>query len=204
MKPSKETNQEYDEEEEVEDGSCNRTPKMAEHRKGRMEENAEDEHLEGEDSAKIVEPCVGRNQEDDGVEEEEEDEEEEDDLSYTVPSNTSSLVELNLLIVVLSLFSASTEESLNGEERTKVRSPKNHEEKVAASRLQPRRREMNEFKVVGRQTPRMRFQTTIKDSRLVVLRLLLHKSYTPPLFRPKNKKVRPCLKTVLNITTLCR
>lgn len=123
-----------------------------------MEENAEDDLIEGEDTEKMVETCGGRNREDGGIKEEDEEE----------SSYSSSLIELNLLLVFLSLFSASAEESLNGEERTEVRRLNHHNETVSASRLQqPRVRKVGELKAVSRQTPPVRFQTTIQDSRLV-------------------------------------
>lgn len=153
VKPSREINcQEYDREEASEDGGS-----AAVDRQRRMEENAD----EG------VEPR-GEDDGDEEKEEEEEGAEKEEGFRDTAPSTASYLVELNLLIVVLSLLAEPTEDGLDDEQRTEARISTSHVEQAAASRLRPRRREMNEFKVLGRQTPRMRFQTTIKDSRSVL------------------------------------
>ncbi|KAK9279054.1 hypothetical protein L1049_012729 [Liquidambar formosana] len=77
--------------------------------------------------------------------------------------NKSFLRELNLIILVLSMLSLSTEDNLNFKEGEKTISVEDHEAEAYKSRLQSRRREINECNIQGRRTPR--FQTTIKDFR---------------------------------------
>ncbi|GLT46626.1 hypothetical protein SLA2020_203700 [Shorea laevis] len=79
-------------------------------------------------------------------------------------SNAMFLIELNLLLVVLSMFALSDEECVNldGKEKKGVR---DHEAKASVTRLQTRRREIN----VGKEKPvsrrSQRFQTRPKDFR---------------------------------------
>lgn len=77
--------------------------------------------------------------------------------------NSVFTAELDLLIVFLSLFSLSTEESLNSVEREPER---RKDGAKAIKRLQKKRQEIDEVKPVRRRT--QRFQTRIRDSRLVV------------------------------------
>lgn len=80
--------------------------------------------------------------------------------------NTTFLVELNLLIMVLSLFSLSSEDCLNCAEK-EMASFKDHELTANISRLQTRRQEMKEVKPAGRRA--QRFLPMIKDSRYVLI-----------------------------------
>ncbi|KAJ4831521.1 hypothetical protein Tsubulata_034040 [Turnera subulata] len=71
------------------------------------------------------------------------------------------LGELNLVIMVLSLLS---EDCLEGDEEKQVRSFKDYEAKVKASRtLQPRKREIHQGKFPGGQAHRL--QAMVKDCR---------------------------------------
>ncbi|KAB2595818.1 hypothetical protein D8674_031268 [Pyrus ussuriensis x Pyrus communis] len=91
---------------------------------------------------------------------EDRDEEHNDRPTPSQLPNSEFTAELNLLTVFLSLFSVSTDESLNSAERQ-------HEMKKdvakATKKLQINRRETDEVKPVRRQNQRCR--TSIRDSR---------------------------------------
>ncbi|GKU87981.1 hypothetical protein SLEP1_g2301 [Rubroshorea leprosula] len=86
------------------------------------------------------------------------------DCGDSLRSNASFLSELNLLVVFLSMFALSDEECMDfdGEEK---KSAGEHEAKAASvTKLQPKRREINDGKPLGRRRSQ-RFQTTPKDFR---------------------------------------
>ncbi|KAJ9188254.1 hypothetical protein P3X46_003626 [Hevea brasiliensis] len=96
----------------------------------------------------------------------EEDKEERESAACNVSEqpNSNFLVELNLLIMVLSLFSLSSGECLNCRQND-IKSIKDyeHEAKARISRLQTRRQEIHQVKHLGKQA--QRFQPAIKDCR---------------------------------------
>ncbi|KAJ6936873.1 hypothetical protein NC652_011533 [Populus alba x Populus x berolinensis] len=79
-------------------------------------------------------------------------------------ANPNLLLELNLLIMVLSLVnSLSPEDRLNYAERERGNFRDQEEQQACMSRLHPRRHDINEFKLAGRRA--QRFQQMIKDCR---------------------------------------
>ena len=96
----------------------------------------------------------------DEVQEDREMEQNEESLASQELPNSVFTAELDLLIVFLSLFSLSTEESLNSVEREPER---RKDGAKAIKRLQKKRQEIDEVKPVRRRT--QRFQTRIRDSR---------------------------------------
>lgn len=79
-------------------------------------------------------------------------------------ANPNFLLELNLLIMVLSLVnSLSSEDRLNYAERETGNFRDQEEQQACMSRLQSRRHDINEFKLAGRRA--QRFQQMIKDCR---------------------------------------
>ncbi|KAI5592115.1 hypothetical protein POPTR_004G151301v4 [Populus trichocarpa] len=79
-------------------------------------------------------------------------------------ANPNFLLELNLLIMVLSLVnSLSSEDCLNYAERETGNFRDQEEQQACMSRLHSRRHDINEFKLAGRRA--QRFQQMIKDCR---------------------------------------
>ncbi|KAL3597317.1 hypothetical protein D5086_008954 [Populus alba] len=79
-------------------------------------------------------------------------------------ANPNLLLELNLLIMVLSLVnSLSPEDRLNYAERERGNFRDQEEQQACMSRLHSRRHDINEFKLAGRRA--QRFQQMIKDCR---------------------------------------
>lgn len=112
----------------------------------------------------MAEPGKERDHEIDRVEEYEE--EQNDALSHSqLPSK--SLVELNMLLVTLSLFSFSIDECMEYEEREhnvkhQVAAPKTC---MSRPRLQTMNGNIHEPKFARRSSSSTRFQTTIRDIR---------------------------------------
>lgn len=113
--------------------------------------------------SKMAEPARVVDNKVDEVQEDREMEQNEESVASQELPNSVFTAELNLLIVFLSLFSLSTEESLNSVERE----PERRKDRAKAIKvLKKKRREIDEVKPVRRRT--QRFQTRIRDSRLVV------------------------------------
>ncbi|KAK7338023.1 hypothetical protein VNO77_18619 [Canavalia gladiata] len=83
--------------------------------------------------------------------------------SHSELPNTS-LAELNLLLVLLSLFYSSSDECIEYEESKKIIKDEVAVTKTCVSKLRTKRREKHEPKL-GRRTYSSRFQTTVRDSR---------------------------------------
>ncbi|KAI4328883.1 hypothetical protein L6164_021204 [Bauhinia variegata] len=80
-----------------------------------------------------------------------------DDHSESQLPNTSE-ADLNLLLVFLSLFSPPNEECIDSEENKQ-----SIQDEACISRLQTKRRQINEAKLVRR--PTQSFRTTVRDCR---------------------------------------
>lgn len=104
----------------------------------------------------------------DGVEEYEGDEEEEENgaLSHNSQLPNTSLAELNMLLVILSLFYFSTDDCMECEDQSEqiIKDNQVAVTKTCISRLGTKRREKHEPKL-GRRSFSSRFHTTIRDSR---------------------------------------
>ncbi|PQQ06192.1 uncharacterized protein Pyn_02881 [Prunus yedoensis var. nudiflora] len=110
--------------------------------------------------SKMAEPARVLDNKVDEVQEDREMEQHEESVASQELPNSVFTAELDLLIVFLSLFSLSTEESLNSVEREPER---RIDGAKAIKRLQKKRQEIDEVKPVRRRT--QRFQTRIRDSR---------------------------------------
>ncbi|CAL2241957.1 unnamed protein product [Prunus armeniaca] len=110
--------------------------------------------------SKMAEPARVLDNKVDEVQEDREMEQNEESVASQELPNSMFTAELNLLIVFLSLFSLSTEESLNSVERE----PERRKDGAKAIKvLKKKRREIDEVKPVRRRT--QRFQTRVRDSR---------------------------------------
>ncbi|XP_027353457.1 uncharacterized protein LOC113863889 [Abrus precatorius] len=92
-----------------------------------------------------------------------EEEQNNDALNHSQLPNTS-LAELNMLLVLLSLFYFSSDECMEYEEKEQITKDEVDVTKACISTLQTKRREKHEPKL-GKRPFSSRFQTTIKDSR---------------------------------------
>lgn len=117
----------------------------------------------------MAEPARVPDNEVDQVREDREERQNEKHTPSELP-NTESPAELNLLVVYLSLFSSlNSEQSLNLAKNEQERHKNGA--KASIKRLQNSRREMDEANPVRRRTTQ-RFNTTVRDSRLVSQQIL--------------------------------
>lgn len=117
----------------------------------------------------MAEPARVLDNEVDQVREDREERQNEKHTPSELP-NTDSPAELNLLVVFLSLFSSlNSEQSLNLAKNEQERHKNGA--KASIKRLQNSRREMDEANPVRRRTTQ-RFNTTVRDSRLVSQHIL--------------------------------